>query len=104
MPREKKLRRDVNETAFDVAQGALGEADKPQPPGSGKKNPEAVRRGRKGGLKGGGGRAKKLTKAERSAIAKKGGMARASKISAARRGETAPEAVPVPSKSSTGSE
>ena len=54
MPKEPaKLRRDVNETAFDVAQGALGEADKPQPPGSREKNPEAVRRGRKGGLKGG---------------------------------------------------
>lgn len=77
MPREKKkLRRDVNETAFEVAQGALGEADKPQPPGSREKNPEAVRRGRKGGLKGGGGRAKKLTQQERSDIARTAARAR----------------------------
>jgi len=76
MPRQKKLRRDANETAFDVVQGALGEADKPQPPGSRKKNPEAVRRGRKGGLKGGGGRAKKLTQQERSDIARTAARAR----------------------------
>ena len=72
----KKLRRDVNETAFDVVRAATGEADKPQPPGSGEKNPEAVRRGRKGGLKGGGGRAKKLTQEERSNIARKAARTR----------------------------
>ena len=71
MPRENKLRRDVNETAFDVAQGALGEADKPQPPGSGKKNPEAVRRGRKGGKRGGKARARKLNAAQRRTMARK---------------------------------
>jgi len=77
MPREKKkLRRDVNETAFEVAQGALGEADKPQPPGSREKNPEAVRRGRKGGLKGGGGRAKKLSAKRRHEIATTAARAR----------------------------
>jgi hypothetical protein len=76
MAKEKKLRRDVNETAYDVVKGALGEADKPQPPGSGAKNPEAVRRGRKGGLKGGGGRAKKLSQEERSAIARRAAQAR----------------------------
>ena len=77
MPKEPaKLRRDVNETAFDVAQGALGGADKPQPPGSREKNPEAVRRGRQGGLKGGGGRAKKLTHAQRSDIARRAARAR----------------------------
>jgi hypothetical protein len=71
-----KLRRDVNETAFEVAQGALGEADKPQPPGTREKNPEAVRRGRKGGLKGGGGRAKMLTQTERSDIARRAARVR----------------------------
>ena len=90
----------MNETAFDTARAVTEGADKPQPPGSGEKNPEAVRRGRKGGLKGGGGRAKKLSPEERSAIAKKGGMARASKLSAARRGETARGVVPVPLKNS----
>ena len=81
MPREKKLRRDVNETAFDVAQGALGEADQPQPPGSREKNPEAVRRGRKGGLKGGGGRAKRLSAARRRSIATEAALKRWSKES-----------------------
>jgi hypothetical protein len=52
MPRDKdadKLRPDANEIAFRAVQAALGEADRPQPPGSRAKNPEAVARGRKGG-------------------------------------------------------
>lgn len=84
MPRDRdadKLRRDVNETAFDVAQRALGEGGKPQPPGSREKNPEAVRRGRKGGLKGGGGRAKKLSPKKRKGIAKRAAAKRWKKAS-----------------------
>lgn len=46
---KKKLRRDLNETAFDVMRAATGEASKRSPPGIGDKNPEAVARGRKGG-------------------------------------------------------
>lgn len=71
-----KLRPDANEIAFRTVQAALGQADKPQPPGSGSKKPEAVRRGRKGGKKGGGGRAQKLTQEERSNIASKAATVR----------------------------
>lgn len=73
MPRDRdadKLRPDANEIAFRAVQAALGETDKPQPPGSRAKNPEAVARGRKGGKKGGGGRAKKLSAKRRKKIAK----------------------------------
>lgn len=78
MPREPKdkLRRDVNETAFDTVRAAMGEADKPRPPGSREKNPEAVRRGRKGGKKGGGGRARKLSPKRRKDIARKAALKR----------------------------
>lgn len=79
MPKDSdaaKLRPDTNEIAFRAVQAALGDAEKPQPPGSRAKNPEAVSRGRKGGKKGGGGRAKKLTRQRRSAIAKKAARAR----------------------------
>lgn len=71
MAQRKKLRRDVNETAFDVVQAITGQAPKPQPPGEGEPNREAVRRGRKGGLKGGKARAKALTAKRKSAIARK---------------------------------
>lgn len=77
MPRDKeKLRRDVNETAFEVAQGALGEADKPQPPGSREKNPEAVKRGRKGGKKGGRKRAMVLSAEDLARVARKAALDR----------------------------
>ena len=78
MPREpkSKLRRDLNETAFDVVQAALGEAPKPQPPGEGEPNPEAVKRGRKGGQRGGKARAKKLTAKRRAQIARGAAKAR----------------------------
>lgn len=53
MSRKKpKLRPDVNEIAFRTVQAAVGDAKKPRPPGTGEKNPEAVRRGRKGGKRG----------------------------------------------------
>lgn len=44
MPRDRddsKLRPDVNEIAFRTAQAALGEAEKPSPPGEGEPNAEA---------------------------------------------------------------
>ncbi len=50
-----KLRPDVAETAFRVMQEAIGERPKTLPPGEREeKNPEAVKRGRKGGRKGDG--------------------------------------------------
>jgi len=72
MPKKKpaKLRPDVAETAFRTMQEAIGEAPKTLPPGERtEKNPEAVKRGRKGGKKGGANRADKLTAEQRSEIA-----------------------------------
>lgn len=76
MPREKKLRPDVNEIAFRTAQAALGNAPKPLPPGEGDKHPDAVARGRKGGKKGGKSRAASMSPARRKQVAKKAAKAR----------------------------
>ena len=71
-----KLRPDVAETAFRVFQEAIGEKPKTPPPSERtEKNPEAVKRGRKGGKKGGMVRSDSLSKAERARIAR--GAARA---------------------------
>ncbi len=75
MPRDK-LRRDVNETAFDVVQAATGQGAKPKPAGQGKPNPTAAARGRQGGKKGGKARADTLTPDELVKIAKQGAAAR----------------------------
>lgn len=69
MGKPPKLRRDVNEVAHRIAQAATGEAEPPTPPGTGEPNPEAVRRGRKGGKKGGRARAERLTPEQRKEIA-----------------------------------
>ncbi|MGA2381978.1 MAG: hypothetical protein ABSG61_00955 [Gemmatimonadales bacterium] len=71
-----KLRHDVNEVAFRTVQALLREIDKPLPPGEGEKNPEAVKRGRKGGKKGGTARAKKLSAKRRKQIARAAAKAR----------------------------
>lgn len=65
--------RDLNETAFAIVQQATGEAPAPEPS---KKNPAAVTLGRLGGLKGGKARAKRLSPAERSEIARLAASAR----------------------------
>jgi hypothetical protein len=77
MPKKKtaKLRPDVAETAYRTMLEATGQAPRTRP-GEGTKNPEAVRRGRSGGLKGGAARAKSLTAKKRSAIAKRAAAAR----------------------------
>lgn len=75
MPRPSKLRRDLNETAFDIVKAATGEGPKPLPAGQ-QDNPEAVKRGRLGGKKGGAARKAKLTPEKRSEIAKKAAKAR----------------------------
>ena len=59
-----KLRPDVAETAHRVMLEATGQAPKTRP-GEGPKNPDAVKRGRAGGLKGGKARASSLSEAER---------------------------------------
>jgi len=66
-----KLREDANEAAFRTLQEALGERPKTVPGQPGEKNPEAVKRGRQGGRKGGSARHAALTPEQRSAIARK---------------------------------
>lgn len=69
MPKRKRpgLRRDVNETAHAIVQAMIGEGPRPIPPSERtEKNPEAVRRGRKGGKA----RHKALAPAQRSEIAR----------------------------------
>jgi hypothetical protein len=71
--RSSKKPRDLNRLASAIVQEATGEAPEEAPSD---KNPAAVELGRLGGLKGGPARAKKLTKARRSEIAKKAAEAR----------------------------
>ena len=77
MPRrptdKSKLREDANESGFRVIQEALGERPKTLPPRERtEKNPEAVKRGRKGGKA----RYTKLPSKRRKAIARKAAKAR----------------------------
>lgn len=83
MPRKaadrNKLREDVSETAYRVLQEAIGERPKTLPPGQRtpeQRNPEAVKRGSRGGKKGGRIRAKRLSAKRRKAIARKGANSR----------------------------
>ena len=66
-------RKDFTQIAFDVFQRAIG-AVTPEPISEKKK--AAIESGRKGGLKGGKARAKKLTATKRKMIAKKAAAAR----------------------------
>jgi hypothetical protein len=66
----------MNEVAFRIMQAATGEGPKPQPPGGEEKNAEAVKRGRKGGKKGGVARASALTKKQRATSARKAAKSR----------------------------
>ena len=75
-PKKKpKARPDFAQTAFRVVQETTGQAPKTPDPDAGK-DPKAIARGRKGGAKGGKSRAAKMTKAQRTAIAKKAASAR----------------------------
>ena len=69
-----KRPRDTNQLAKLIVDIATGEASEPKADDG--KDPAAVALGRKGGLKGGAARAKQLTPAKRSAIAKKAAKAR----------------------------
>ena len=66
----KKGKMDLNKLAADIVSQATNESS-PEITPDNLKNPAAVALGRLGGLKGGKARAAKLTKAERSEIAKK---------------------------------
>jgi hypothetical protein len=79
-PKRPKRPADFNQRAFQVFREAIGEAPvqaepatAPKPPAKPEKvkDPAAVSLGRKGGLKGGPARAKKLSAEERSEIGKK---------------------------------
>jgi len=74
MATKPKRPRDTNQLAKLVADIATGEVVDESPTAG--KDPAAVALGRKGGLKGGAARAKKLTAEERSVIAKKAAAAR----------------------------
>lgn len=74
--RSSKRPRDANQLAkliVDIATGEAPDVHKGPPP---PKNPAAVELGRKGGLKGGAARAKKLSPTERSEIARKAAATR----------------------------
>lgn len=76
--RSRKRPRDLNKLARSIVDEATGEA--PPEPESGK-DPAAVSLGRRGGLRGGPARAKKLSAKKRSEIAKKAAAARWSRSS-----------------------
>ena len=79
MPNRSRKTRlpDPNLTAISIVERVTGETlvEKPTPPPDGK-DPAAVALGRKGGLVGGKARAKSMTKAQRTASAKKAAAAR----------------------------
>lgn len=74
MAKTPKRPRDPNQLAKLIADIATGETTDESPVTG--KDPAAVALGRKGGLKGGAARAKKLTAKRRSEIAKKAAKAR----------------------------
>lgn len=71
--RSRKRPADLNRLAASIVADATDE-DKPDPDAG--KDPAAVSLGRRGGLKGGKGRAEKLTPEQRSEIAKKAAESR----------------------------
>jgi len=76
MAKKPKRPRDANQLAKSIVDLTTGEAEEETPEDLEGKDPAAVALGRKGGLKGGKARAEKLTKEQRSEIAKKAAEAR----------------------------
>lgn len=74
MAKKTRKRLDFNQIARRIVDQATSEPEPAKP--EKKKDPAAVARGRKGGIKGGKARAEKLTKSQRSASAKKAAAAR----------------------------
>ena len=74
MAKNPKRPRDTNQLAKLIADIATGEVTETKTDDG--KDPAAVALGRKGGLKGGAARAKKLTAEQRSEIAKRAAQAR----------------------------
>lgn len=76
---DAKLREDTAETAYRVLQEAIGDKPKTKPPeerSEDEKDPEAVKRGKQGGSKGGKARAESLSERKLRQIAKKAARAR----------------------------
>jgi hypothetical protein len=73
--RSRKRPRDVNELARQIVDEATGEDQEPSDSDR-IKDPAAVELGRRGGLKGGAARAKRLSAQRRSEIARKAAEAR----------------------------
>lgn len=74
MPKVPKRPRDLNQWAKRMVDIATGNGSEPDPDAG--KNPQAIKRGRAGGLKGGKARAAKLTAKQRSEAARKAVQAR----------------------------
>ena len=75
--RKRNKKQDINISAFNIVQEATEENPSNDPiKESSNKNPHAVALGRLGGLKGGPARARKLTKKQRSEIARKAAKTR----------------------------
>lgn len=70
---EKRPPKDANELAKYIVDVTTGDAEKIEPP---KKNPEAVKLGRAGGLKSAKTRSERLSPTKRRTIAKKAAKAR----------------------------
>lgn len=70
MPKSSRIPKDINQLAKFIVDKATGEDMSEKPDQEKKKNPAAVELGRLGGLKGGKARAKKLTREQRTRIAK----------------------------------
>ncbi len=68
MPKRSSIKKDLNESAYDLVQQVTNQNQTETLPA---KNPAAVALGRLGGLKGGKARAKKLSSGQRSGIAKR---------------------------------
>lgn len=74
--RSSKRPRDLNQLAKLLTEEATGDSPRIEPPVEREKDPAAVSLGRRGGLKGGAARAKKLTAEQRSEIARKAAATR----------------------------
>lgn len=74
--RSSKRPRDLNQLAARLVGEATGDTPKAEPEPERKKDPAAVELGRRGGLKGGKARAKKLTAEQRSESARKAAATR----------------------------
>ena len=74
--RSRKRPRDLNELAKSITDEATGSVKPKEPKPERTKDPAAVELGRRGGLRGGKARARKLSAKKRSEIAKKAARAR----------------------------